>query len=106
MPVIVGVILAVMFLVTFSGWFFEYASGLHELVLDDRFYTYRIVGASLVSIVLFITAFYGISLINQCPKQERSGIFAGLRCETYLSLKAGTDHLFQPKNQPVDESLQ
>ena len=51
MPVIVGMIVATMFLVTFSGWFYNYALGMEELVLDDKFFSYRIVAASLVSAV-------------------------------------------------------
>ncbi len=105
MPVIVGVILAIMFLTTFSSWFYNFAKGLNELVLDDVFYTYRIIGASMLTIVLMVGSFYVISLINECPKQERAGIFAGLSCENYLQLKAGTDLLFQPKNEPVNEAL-
>ena len=105
MPVIVGVILAIMFLVTFSSWFYNFAKGLNALVLDDIFYTYRIIAASVLTIIVMVGSFYVISLINECPRQERAGFFAGLRCESYLKLKASTDLLFQPKDQPVNEAL-
>lgn len=105
MPVIVGVLLAIMFLVTFSGWFFEYASGLHELVLDDMFFSYRIIAACLISIVILVAAFWGISLINECPRTTREGIFAGLNCSGYLKLKASADALFQPKNEAVEQTV-
>lgn len=105
MPVIVGVILAIMFLTTFSSWFYNFAKGLNALVLDDVFYTYRIVFASLLTIVLMVGSFYVISLVNECPKQDRVGVFAGLRCESYLQLKASADSLFQPKDEPVNEAL-
>ncbi|MEK7525245.1 MAG: hypothetical protein AAB548_02640 [Patescibacteria group bacterium] len=105
MPVIVGVIIAVMFLVTFSGWFYNYALGMVELVLDDKFFSYRIVAASLVSAVFFGLVFFVISIVNQCPNQERVGLFAGLKCEQYLKLKASADNLFQPKNEAVNQTL-
>ncbi len=105
MPVIVGVIIAIMFLVTFSGWFYNYALGMEELVLDDKFFSYRIVAASLASAVFFVVVFFAISIVNQCPNQERVGIFAGLKCEQYLKLKASADNLFQPKNEAVNQAL-
>lgn len=105
MPVIVGMIVATMFLVTFSGWFYNYALGMEELVLDDKFFSYRIVAASLVSAVFFVMVFFVISIVNQCPNQERVGIFAGLKCEQYLKLKASADNLFQPKNETVNQAL-
>ncbi len=106
MPVVVGVIIALMFLITFSGWFYEFASGLHELVLDDMFFSYRIIGASVISILILGGSFYTISLVNQCPRQEREGIFAGLNCDSYLKLKSSADLLFAPKNEPVNNSFQ
>lgn len=105
MPVAVGVIIAIMFGVTFSGWFYHYAASMQELVLDDRFFTYRIVAASLVSVVFFGLVFFAISIVNQCPDKERAGIFAGLNCKSYLKLKASADSLFQPKNETVNQAL-
>ena len=105
MPVIVGVIIAIMFLVTFSGWFYNYALGMQELVLDDKFFTYRVAAASLASTVFFVMVFFVISIVNQCPNQERVGIFAGLKCEQYLKLKASADNLFQPKNETINQTL-
>ena len=105
MPVAVGVIIVVMFLVTFSGWFYNYALGMQELVLDDRYFTYRIAVASLASAVFFVLVFFAISVVNQCPNEERAGIFSGLKCESYLKLKANADSLFQPKNETINQTL-
>ncbi len=105
MPVIVGVILAIMALVTFSGWFYEYATGMRELVLDDRFFNYRIVATSLVSMLLMVAVFFVIATINECPNQTKEGIFAGLKCDSYLKMKASADELFQPKNETIDQAL-
>lgn len=105
MPVIVGVILAIMALVTFSGWFYEYATGMRELVLDDRFFNYRIVATTLVSMLFMVAVFFVIATFNECPNQTREGVFAGLNCEGYLKIKASADDLFQPKNEAVDQAL-
>lgn len=105
MPVIVGVILAIMALVTFSGWFYEYATGVRELVLDDRFFNYRIAATTVVSMLFMVAVFFAIATINECPNQVRGGIFAGLKCESYLKIKASANELFQPKNEAVDQTL-
>ncbi len=105
MPVTVGIVLAVMFLVTLSGWFYHYATGMRELVLDDKFFNFRIVGASLISVVFFFGVFLVISVVNECPNQKREGFFAGLNCEQYLKLKTSADSIFQPKNKAIDQSL-
>lgn len=106
MPIIVGVILALMALVTFSGWFYEYATGMRELVLDDRFFNYRIVATTIVSMLFMVMIFFVIATINECPNQTREGIFAGLKCEGYLKIKASADELFKPKNEAIDQTLQ
>ena len=41
MPVIVGVILALIFIVAFSGWFFHLASGWNQFVLDDIYFKFN-----------------------------------------------------------------
>lgn len=105
MPVIIGVILSLMALVTFSGWFYEYATGMRELVLDDRFFNYRIVATTLVSMLFMVAVFFVIATINECPNQTREGIFAGLKCESYLKIKTSANELFQPKNEAVDQAL-
>ena len=106
MPIIVGVILALMALVTFSGWFYEYATGMRELVLDDRFFNYRIVATTIVSMLFMVMIFFVIATISECPNQTREGVFAGLKCEGYLKIKASADELFKPKNEAIDQTLQ
>lgn len=106
MPIVVGIILAIMGLVTFSGWFYQYASGMGELVLDDNLFGYRIAAATVMSIVFMVAVFWVIALVNECPNQTREGIFSGLKCDSYLKIKASADQLFKPNNQPINESLQ
>jgi hypothetical protein len=98
MPVVVGVILVIVFLVGFSEWFYGLFGGLKSLVLDDVLYFYRIAGVSLISILFMVGVFVGIAYVNECPNEEREGIFAGLQCEKYLSIRAGAEQIFQPKD--------
>lgn len=105
MPVVVGVIIAIMALITFSGWFYELATGMHELVLDDQFFNYRIIAATFASIVFMVAVFFVIATINECPNEQREGVFAGLKCDSYLQIKASADNLFKPKNEAVDQTL-
>lgn len=105
MPIVVGVFVALMFLTTFSGWFYELVTGMRELVLDDQLFGFRIFAASFASIVLAVLVFWVIATVNECPNEKREGIFAGLRCEGYLQLKASADNFFQPKDKAVNQSL-
>jgi len=109
MPVLVGVILVVMVLIVFSGWFYHLVQGVREVVLDDVFFNYRVLGVSLVSIFIMMMAFVGIATINECEEREgeegREGMFASLKCEEYLSLKASTDELFQTGESTEDNSF-
>ena len=95
MPIIVGVILVIVFLVGFSEWFYAMAEGLKSLVLDDVLYGYRLVGASLVSILLMVGVFLAIATVNECPNEKREGIFAGLKCQEYFSIRASAEQFFQ-----------
>lgn len=98
MPVVVGVILAIIFLVAFSEWFYHLVEGWNELVIDDIYFKYRIVGVSIVSIFLICSTFFVMALVNECPNEERSGVFANLRCEEYMKIKVGTDRFFSKEN--------
>ena len=75
MPVIVGVIITVAFLVSFSEWFYTLCKGISVVVLDDIFYVYRIIGMSLVSLLFMIGVFAAIAIVKECPNENREGIF-------------------------------
>lgn len=94
MPVIVGIILAIIFLVAFSEWFYHLVVGWKELVLDDVYFKYRIVGVSIFSMIVISSTFFGMAMITECPNQEREGVFTKLRCDEYLRIKAGTEKIF------------
>lgn len=102
MPVVVGVIIAVMALVTFSGWFYGFATGMHELILDDKFFNYRVFAVTSSSILFMVAVFWVIATVNECPNQSREGLFAGLKCDSYLKIRASADNLFQPKDKAAD----
>ena len=91
MPVIVGIVVAVIFLLAFSGWFYHLVEGWREYVLDDVFFLYRIAGMSLFSIVIMGGTFFGIAYVKECPNESREGIFAKLNCKDYEKIIAGTD---------------
>jgi len=98
MPVVVGIIVAIIFLIAFSEWFYHLVVGWGEFVLDDLYFRYRIAGVSLLSILVMSGAFYGMALVNECPNEVREGLFAKLNCEKYSKIKAGTERLFFPGN--------
>ena len=98
MPVVVGVIVAVIFLVAFSEWFFHLVVGWGEFVLDDVYFRYRIAGVTLLSIMIMSGTFYGMALVNECPNENREGVFAKLNCKEYQKIMVGTEKLFFPRN--------
>lgn len=98
MPVIVGIVVAILFLIAFSEWFYHLVAGWGEYVLDDVYFRYRILGVSLLSIMVMTGTFYGMALINECPNEVREGLFAKLNCEEYTKITVGAEKLFFPKN--------
>lgn len=94
MPVIVGVVVTIIFLVAFSEWFYHMVTGWKEVVLDDIYFHYRIAGVSLLSILIMSGTFYGLALVNECPNENREGIFAKLNCEDFSKIKVETERLF------------
>lgn len=95
MPVIVGVIVAAIFLIAFSGWFYHLASGWNEFVLDDVYFKYRILAASLLSITVISATFIGMAYAFECPNEDRQGLFSSLNCADYRNIKTGAESLFK-----------
>jgi len=91
MPVIVGIVVAIIFLVAFSQWFFHLVTGWKEYVLDDVYFHYRIAGISVLSILIMSCTFLGMAYFNECPNENRVGIFAKLNCSAYSNIMAQTD---------------
>lgn len=100
MPVFVGVILALIVLVSFSGWFYNLISGWNDYILDDVYFKYRIGFASLVTILVISGTFIGMSYALECPDQSSEGIIPGLSCEKYNSIKTATGEVINlPKTE-------
>ncbi len=59
-PVIVGIILALIFVVSFTGWFYNVISGAKQLVLDDEYFGWRIAWTSFISIAFMVAVFFGL----------------------------------------------
>jgi hypothetical protein len=94
MPVIVGIVVAIIFLVSFSEWFYHMVEGWNELIVDDVYFYYRMAGVTLFSIFILSSTFLVMALVTECPNEIREGVFARLRCEEYLKIKVGTEKLF------------
>jgi hypothetical protein len=98
MPIIVGIVVAIIFLVAFSEWFYHMVTGWKEVVLDDVYFRYRIAGVSILSILIMSGTFYGLALVNECPNENREGVFAKLNCDDFSKIKVETDKLFSAGN--------
>lgn len=94
MPVIVGVVLAIIFLIVFSEWFYHNFLGWKEVIVDDQFFSIRIVGATIVSMMIFFVSFFGAAYVTKCPSEERSGIFEKLNCTEYNKIKIQVGSIF------------
>ena len=97
MPVIVGVIVAVILLISFSGWFYHLVEGWNEIVLDDVYFWYRIAGATFFSIVIMSVTFLGLAYTNECPNENKTALAAHLNCEAYASIKTSAEGVFKSK---------
>lgn len=101
MPVLVGIVVAIIFLVAFSGWFYHLVVGWQNFVLDDIYFRYRIAGVSLLSILIMIGTFLGMAYINECPNENREGLFAKLNCEQYSKISAGAEEALMKIEKPI-----
>jgi len=96
MPVTVGLLLTVMFLISFSQWFYNLFKGWREVIIDDMFLIYRVVGATIFSIGIMFAGFWVIATVNECKEieVEREGIFKQLNCKEYWEIRTGAESLF------------
>jgi len=87
--IIVGVILALMFLVAFSEWFFHLASGVNELIPSGfQFYT-RLFRWILMAFLFMAMVFWTLSMVYECPRgNKRKGVFALMDCTVYWEIRA------------------
>ena len=64
MPVVVGVLIALIFLVSFSEWFYNLVTGMKQLVLDDEFFGWRVAWTSFVSMIFMAAVFFGLLALD------------------------------------------
>jgi hypothetical protein len=83
--VVVGVIIALMFLVAFTNWFYHIFAGINALIVEDLFVGYRIFGWGVGALLLMGGIFWINALIQECPtpEEDREGIFTLLDCRVY-----------------------
>lgn len=99
MPVTVGLIMAAIFLISFSQWFYNLFKGWREVIIDDMFLIYRIVGATVLSAGIMFAGFWVIATVNECKEieVEKEGIFKQLNCKEYWEIRTGAESLFSLK---------
>lgn len=102
MPVIVGIVVAIIFLVAFSQWFYHLIAGWREFVLDDIYFRYRIAGISALSILIMSGTFFGMAYFNECPNEDRVGIFAKMNCSAYTKIMAETDSIMMKLDKSAE----
>lgn len=101
MPVIVGVVIAIMFLIAFSGWFYHLSEGWKDFVLDDKYFGYRIGSVSFISMGLVVLAFFAMAAIYKCPERQSTEgmkLLSGINCEAYYNLDTSLESLLSSKN--------
>lgn len=91
MPVAVGVLVAIIFTISFSEWFYQTFIGWREVIIDDRLIKFRIFGATILSLFVICLSFVGAAFVSKCPQSDRGGFFEKLNCEEYqkIKIKAG-----------------
>lgn len=83
MPVAVGILVAIIFLIAFSEWFYHTFVAWSEVIIDDKLYKFRIAGATLLSIAIIFATFWGAAYASKCSQTDREGVFEKLNCEEY-----------------------
>lgn len=88
--IITGVLIAFMFLVSFTQWFYQLVTGLDRVIVNDIFVVYRAITWGLVSIVFMVGFFLMLATVQECPNPEpREGLFKYLECKPYFAIREG-----------------
>lgn len=103
-PVVVGVLIAVILLVTFSGWFFHLSAGWGQIIVDDVYFKYRILGATVISGLIVTATFFGIAYAIECPAGETDGVTRGMNCGQYRKIRTTAEEVFS-KNKNTKEKV-
>ena len=86
--IIVGVILALMFLVAFSEWFFHLTSSVNQLIPSGFGFYSRLIKWSLGGLFFMAMVFWVLSMAYECPKGDRrEGAFTVMDCTVYWEVR-------------------
>lgn len=90
--IIVGVLIALMFLVSFSEWFYHVAAGIDSLLVKDLYVYYRLslwIGGSLLFMAI---VFWTLAMVKECPTlSEKKGVFRYLNCQAYWEVRGSLE---------------
>lgn len=103
--VVVGVIIALMFLTAFTEWFYHLIAGANALIVEDSFVGFRIFKMGMSSVLFMAALLWVLAMFYECPtpEEEREGIFAYMDCTLYGWVKKSPLGAYIPK--PTDESV-
>lgn len=88
--IVVGVIITLMFLVSFTEWFYHVVVGFNEVALRDIFFSYRIAAWVIAGVTFMGGTFWTLALTNECPllEKERPGVFKYMNCDVYWEMRS------------------
>lgn len=103
--IVVGVIISLMFLVSFTEWFYHLASGMDALIVSDSFEGYNIMKLGISSMLFMVFVFWIVATFYECPtpEEEREGLFAYMDCTIYSKVKSSPLGVYIPSPKIEDE---
>ncbi len=100
--IILGVLVALMFLVSFTEWFYHIVVGLDIVLIRDLYTAYRASGWVVGGLAFMAGIFWMLATVNECPGEgPKVGIFKYLNCGPYLQARGFLleKGLIQPEQQ-------
>lgn len=86
--IILGVLVALMFLVSFTEWFYHIVTSLNVVVIQDIYAVYRASGWVVGALAFMAGVFWVLATVNECPREEpKAGVFQYLNCGPYLEAR-------------------
>lgn len=85
-----GVILALVFLVSFTEWFYHLIVGVNQLIPSGYGFYFNVAKFTAGGVSFMAMVFWSLSMVYECPKETREGIFTYLDCTVYDKMAART----------------
>lgn len=103
--VVVGIIIAIMFLTSFTEWFYHLIAGTNALIAEDSFVGYSIFRFGLSGMLFIVGMFWILAMFYECPtpEEDREGVFVYMDCSLYRWVNNSPLGAYIPK--PVDEMI-